>query len=923
MNRSRHRRERLPLVRRPGISLASVGGRARADLGPLVLSTLVVGLAALLASATPRLVHDAGDEAVRHAVQEAGPAAEVVIDRPIVENPYEPRTLHPGLPKITADMARSLDADLAPLLADILGSPVTTTMTSALHVTSPAGDLEIPTLRMAYVQDDGPLALTWLYGGPAGAAFTSEELQDWDEGVPLPVEVAFSEATADALQVKVGDRVSAQNENQSAFVDAVVSGIFRADDPTDPIWSRVPALLKPRVAGTTLTRQTQIVGLLSEASLPTAVAATPQGTMTRMVTFAPEVDALRQDDAAQVAGEIAGLKAAAKDEVAFGTSTSPPRTELDAVLLDAQARFRAAAAQASVLLAGVLTVTQLTLLVAAALLVRRRAAVLATHRARGATLSGIAAELACESSLVAALGCALGAVVAGTLVPGPVPWAWLVPVGVVAALGTPVLGTRAAARGTGGRKVAANRRERSMIDKDRHAARVAAEAATVLAATGALAALWRRGVTGAGTDVGADPLLAMAPTLGALAGAVLLLRLVPPLLRWAVTATTRWRRATPVLAAARAEATAGAVLPFLALTIATSLVVFGAALVTTVSEGELDASWTSVGADVLVVSDPDSGLTEIAAALQEHDDVSAAVTGRIDEHVELFGHWGGRLVRLVALPAEAFERLLETTPLPDAPGLGGLTGMEPGGAPSVLLSADLRAEDDEGLVLLWDGVQLDVGVVGTAPALLTGGEDTVVIDAAALAEASGTAVDPDRIWLVGPGAQTAVAGAPELDGATVSTRSDWLATHRAAPLTIGVERLAWAAAVVLAVLAVLVVVLASSTSAPHRIRTLATLRTLGLDWRAVRAVTAGELLPGMLVASLGGVALGAALAMLATGPLALRLVTGQSVDPRTVLPAWAVAPPILVLGTVAVLVLVESSMRRRERLGQVLRVGSP
>jgi putative ABC transport system permease protein len=922
VNRGRHRLQRLPIVRRPGISVPSVVGRARSDLGPLVLTTLVVGLAALLACAIPRLVTETGDDAVRYAVREAGPAAQVAISRPFSENPYEPRTVHLGLAESTGDLAASLDAELAPPLADVLAAPTTTAVTSALHVTSPAGDLAIPMLRMAHVWDGGPPALTWLEGGPAGAAFTTDDLADWVEGSVLPVEVALSEAVADGLQASVGDRISTRNDNRSVFIDVVVSGIFRAEDPNDPVWS-VPGLLEPQVVGTALTSQTQVTGLLSDESLPTAVLAMPSGTTTRTITFAPEVDALREDNATQIAAEVAGLKSAAQDDVSYGTPPPAAQTDLDAILLDTAGRFRAATAQASVLLAGVLTVALLTLLVAAALLVRRRAAVLATHRARGATLSGIAAELATESTLVAAAGCTLGAALADLLVPGPLPWPWLVPVAVVAVLGTPVLGTRAAILGVGGRRVAANRRERSMVDKDRHAARVAVEAATVLAAAGALAALVRRGVTGAGTDVGADPLLALAPTLGALAGAVLLLRLVPPLLRWAVTATTRWRRATPVLAAARAQASAGAVLPFLALTISTALIVFGGAFVATVSDGELDASWSSVGADVLVVSDPDAALTEIAAALQERDDVSAAVTGRLDAHVELFGHWGGRLVRLVALPAAAFEQLLATTPLPDAPGLGELAGAGSGTAPPVLLSADLRAEDDEGLVLLWDGVQVDVGVVGTAPVLLTSGEDTVVVDAEALAEASGTAVDPDRIWLVGSGAEAAVVSTPALDGATVSTRSDWLATHRAAPLTIGVERLAWAAAVVLAVLAVLVVVLASSTSAPHRIRTLATLRTLGMDGRAVRAVTAGELLPGVLVASLGGVGLGAVLATLATGPLALRLVTGQSADPRTVLPAWVVVPPVLVLGTVAVLVLVESSIRRRERLGQVLRVGGP
>jgi putative ABC transport system permease protein len=70
----------------------------------------------------------------------------------------------------------------------------------------------------------------------------------------------------------------------------------------------------------------------------------------------------------------------------------------------------------------------------------------------------------------------------------------------------------------------------------------------------------------------------------------------------------------------------------------------------------------------------------------------------------------------------------------------------------------------------------------------------------------------------------------------------------------------------------------------------------------------------------GGVLLGAALVGGLVGPLALRLVTGQATDPAVVLPWWAVSP-VGILGAVVLLVVaVESSTRRRERLGQVLRV---
>ncbi len=95
---------------------------------------------------------------------------------------------------------------------------------------------------------------------------------------------------------------------------------------------------------------------------------------------------------------------------------------------------------------------------------------------------------------------------------------------------------------------------------------------------------------------------------------------------------------------------------------------------------------------------------------------------------------------------------------------------------------------------------------------------------------------------------------------------------------------------------------------------------LGLRGRGTARVAAGELLPPTLVAAAGGVLLGVLLVGVLVAPLALRLVTGQANDPGVVLPWWAIVPVGLVTVTVLVVVAIESSARRRERLGQVLRV---
>jgi len=922
--RGRHRQHRA--LSRPGVSGAGLVGRARADRWPLALTTLVVALAAFLACAVPRLVAATGRDALHHAVREAGPRTDVTLRRAVEEDALQPRTLHEELAASAREAARTARDGMAPDLGHVLTAPVITLATLPLQVTASRRGLDTPVLRTAFVDRDGPPDVTWVAGRAPRATLTARDVVARDPAAPVPVEVGLSQEVAAALGARPGDTLGTRNDVRSSAVialDAVVSGVFRPDDPDDPVWTTVPGLLEPRTVGTFLTRQTQLAGLLSDDSLPAAVLAMPAGTTTRVTTFRADVDALRQDDVRAVAAEVAGLRAAAETTTTPGASRTTVTTELDTVLLEAHARFAAAVGQTSVLLAGVLVVVLLTVLVTAGLLLRRRAAVLSTYRARGATLPGLALELTAESAAVVLVGGAVGVTAAGAVVPGPVPWGWLLPVLAVAVLAPPVPSVHAAARATGGRRVAADRAERSAGEKDRQAGRLAVESVGVLVGIGALAALQVRGVTSG--RAGTDPLPALGPTLGLLAGGVVLLRVLPLLLRHAVRTTARRRGLVPVIATARAQATAGAVTPFLALTAAAGLVAFGTTFVTTVQQGEADASWLAVGADVTVVAGPDAGLDAVAADLRAQDGVTGALTGRVDEHAQVFGPWGGRPVRLVVVPGVDAAALLAGTPLSGTGRLARLDPPGPGSIP-VLLSEGLRAGADDEVVLAWDGDRVDLTAVGTAPASVTGGEDTVVVDVATLGAVLGTPVLPDRLWVVGPGAQHAVevttGSVPALDGANVTTRSGWLAAHRAEPLTAGVVRLASGAVAVLLVLGALVVVLAGAAGAPQRGATLASLRTLGLGGAAARAVTAGEMLPGTLLASAGGAALGAVLSATTTGALALRLVTGQPADPQPVLTSWAAVPVVVAAVTVVAQACLESSLRRRERLGEVLRAGS-
>jgi len=905
------RGRRRPWSRAPWarFSPASVLGRLRADGPALLLTLLVVALSASVATIVPHRIADATDQSVSHAVATAGDAGVVRAGREI-ESTWSDRDLRVDLGASLGETARALDASLEPRLAAALTEPVATVATTALIPADPVcgGPCSV---RMWYFGAGGP-DVTWIAGGPGPATVTGDEARTWDEGTPWPVAAGLAADTASALGVEVGDLITLRNENRSAFVDLVVSGIFEPVDPADAAWSDSPALLRPREVGSGLTSRLQIAALLSDESVPVAVRALPVGSAQATITLAPVAAAFGADNAPELAAEVAGLKArAAEDQAAagyYGTATAI-RTELDAVLTAATQRTRAGMAQAWLLLAGVLIALGLTLLLAARLLLVRRLDVLVTCRARGASAAALAGELGAESLLVAVTGAALGVVAAARLDPGPVPWAWVLPVVVVAWLSPPLLAVWHVVRRTAARPRAANRHDRRILERDRLAARVVVEAAVLLGAVGAVAALRARRV---GPE-GPDALVALAPALVAVALGAAAVRFVPLVLRWTLQAARRSRTAVRLLAAARSHATGTATLPFVTLTAASALAGLGVTVAATVVAGQETASWSAVGADALVRAEPDVALTDVADRLDSAPDV-AAVAGVVDE-AQVFGGWGTSLVRVVALPASRYAEVLAAGPLPGEPGLE-LLGH--GDGVPILVSEGLDVSESRSL--LWNDVLVDVRGVGVAPELFGPG-DVVVVDIDRFAAVTGTEPVPDRVWLSGPGTASAVAGTPELSRSDVQLRAQWLATMRAEPLTVAVLTLARGAAALLAVIVVLAVALATTASRPQRTTTLATLTALGLDRRGARRVSAGELLPPVVIAGIAGIGGALLLGALVLSPLGLRLVTAQPQDPRVVVPGWVVGPPVLAVVTVLALVAAESLAPGRARAAAALRSG--
>lgn len=911
----------------------SVRGRARADTGPLVLAGAVVMVVTLLAAAAPPLLRETGDDAVRDAVRQAGPDADVLVHSRWESDDASSggRFRVPALADQIDEFRRRAEVSLTPGLRAVLRPPTSIVASPSLRVTD--GSV-LRTLQLTYLADAAGAftagRVTWTSGGPPQPSVSRDVTVPYN-GPPWPIQVGLSEADAAALGVGVGNAIPVRDE-QKRVKDVRVSGIFRAVDEADPGWRLAPWLLHP-TNGSDGVGSTRLGALLSPDSLPDARLAFESEELDRVVRFAPDPSTLTVDGGRTVAETVVALKAASGSSAVRDDSLKW-ESGLDGVLREAQMRVDAATAQASVLLIAVVAGTVLVLLLAAELLVRRRTAALATARQRGAGLPDLGAELVLESSLVAVafagVGLVLARVVTAGVGSGAAGW-WALPVVLAAALAGPGFGTLAAARATRDRRVPANRAARRFVRRTAELRRAAVELAVLAVAVFAAVALHQRGIlptTSAPSVSGDATLPASAPALGVVAGALILLRLLPTGLSAALRQSLRSRRPLLLFGTARAAATAGRALPLLAMVAAAALSTFALTLNATASRGLSDGAWLTVGADARIDVAPEAAAATpgLARTLTAAPGIRQVVTAQIAEDVRVLT--GTTLVtpRLVVVDAAAFQRLLATIPRPDAPALARLASPSADGAvPALVHSAGGSLRPGMHLELPRDGADpVALQAVGDAP-LVGDTADVVIVDADALA-AAGVPVVPNTIWVLGPGTAKALAAKDAAVSAVPSDtllRASVLDERRTAPLTAGLLRLALTSAAVLLLLGVLGLSLGAAAGSPDRWLTLSRLRTLGLRLRDARWVAAGELLPPVLLAAIGGPLLGFLLARLTLAPLSLRILTGQATEPHLVAPWWGAALVALVLLiAVAVVVPAESALRKRRRLAEVLRAGT-
>jgi putative ABC transport system permease protein len=956
-----------PKRTRPSASLMGglgllVRRRLWRDRGLLFSSVLIVALSTFLAYAGPQLVLNTIDAGARDAVTTAGAGADVVVTFPVGNTGGDNLNSVPGTdPEQFTAHAEAVVANLPGALGNLVDRRHAWVLTPQLPITQVVaaddravadeshselepsrrqgdniqfgyadgadltlidGSMPSDPVADANVLEFSSLQATEEANLPSGSVISSNIDGSFTVLTPLVVDIALTTEVADMLELGIGDVVSIRNPLDVEMQLSIV-GLVAPAEPDAAVWDEFPEVTAPTLADNPamplFRRGTVMISAPTLATITDHFETPFPGTV--YVTIGADGLTLANSPAVGAALDdlTSGPDALLPDEtVSISVSSS-----LGAALDDYPPRARAALAQMSVVVAGVIAVAAVVIALMARLLLSRRESDIALERARGASVPSMALRLFLESLAFTAVGFAAG-YMGATLLVGDLALsnATAVVVVIVAVLASPVLGTVLARRTWTGRREAANRQDRAKVRKAQQARRITLEALALVLGGLAVVTLRGRGVLQTHTS-GIDPFLAASPVLLALAVTVVVVRLYPVPMAIIQFFAKRTRGVTGVLTLAKARERIS-VLPLLALTLAIAVAVSGGLLVGTVRNGQEQASWERVGGQVRIAAEVDA----VTAASFEHDGLLVSYLYERPETTFALGreYADGRVLGV----DDGYAQTVDAAGLSTTDELRALAEASavraPGDPIPVLASQEFIDIDFDGRSELYIGrTYIPVTIVGLATVTPDGWSEGpyVIVPLEALQAAeSEIPVVPTMTFVTGVGAEEAVESASTIAPQDVTTRSAWLASVRESALIGGVERMMTLAVLAVGVLTAVALLVTVLQGVRARGRALSMLRIQGMGngygwWLALT-----ELAPLTVAAVVGGAGAGLLILVLLGGTLGLEVLAGGIQAPPLV-----VNPEFLSLVGAGVLILLllavaaEVITHRRNKLSEVLRFG--
>ncbi|MFF0153898.1 FtsX-like permease family protein [Micromonospora sp. NPDC005203] len=424
----------------------------------------------------------------------------------------------------------------------------------------------------------------------------------WPRPGANPTQVSLPERAAGALGLSVGQRIPVRDRATERRSELVLAGTWRPRDPADAYW-----LLAPEVGTGSAGSGTSYGPFVLD---PADFAAIFPGSVSASWLVEPDLAGVDAADLPAVRKALTEASTAVPEAAQLGSSgqavTKMPQ------LLDRMGRAdlvgRSALATPLLL---ILVLGGYALVLVAALLHEDRRAQTALLRARGAARRQLAGLAAREATLVVAPAVLLAPVIAGVALrfvrPGGAEqlssaggntvlvWA----AAAATAAGCLVVMVAPTLRGAG--TYVADMAARSRPNRAASVQRASVDLVLVALAVLAWVQLRRYAspLAGSGGRLGLDPLLIAAPTLGVLAGAVLALRVLPPVTRFAERFVDRrpWTATMFGMWQAGRRPHAGPVL-LLALAVGGSTLAWS--LISTGERSQVEQAGHTVGADLRV-----------------------------------------------------------------------------------------------------------------------------------------------------------------------------------------------------------------------------------------------------------------------------------------------------------------------------------
>lgn len=736
-----------------------------------------------------------------------------------------------------------------------------------------------------------------------------------------PLEIALTAPVAASLDATVGTELLIAGRRGDTIAVMVV-GIVDLSANEAILSEHLPDALEPVANPAGATKDRTRVSVILGADAAAAFTARTESTLSGTLRFLVDPDELTLNLARTVPPELDDLTTRTEDLLPDAGISPRLDAPLIAALEDYPTKARAALAQMSVLIAGVVAAAAGVIALMARLVVSARRNDIALERARGASVSTTAVTLLIEHAIVTAAGVALGFGAALLFAPGANPLDPLVGfIATVSLLAAPAIGGFAAREMWRGRRAPANRADRARLERAVKAKAITRDVLVVGVGALAVMSLRDRSVLSSGAD-GIDLFLSVGPVLVSLAAAVFVLRVYPLPMRAVQGIARRTRRIGGLLTLARARERVAA-LPLITLALALAVAAFGALLSTTVVVGQENASWQRTGAEIRlgqalspdeVTALTDKGLT-VSTVLHAPATTIALGSNLDPATVIAVDSSYADVVEAAGLPGAEELRTLETRADAWSPG-----EPLPAIASPSIADMDVYGRSDLFLGRNYLPIAIEAGTMSAADGWATGPYVIVPLDALLSLETQ-EPIAANRTFVSGIGADDAVTSLGLPDEVVIS-RQAWLDASRDSALIGGVHQVMVLAVGAVAALAALGLLVSVIDGSRRRSRALALLRTQGVGARYGWLLAAADLVPLILGAALAGAAGAALVVWLLTDTLGLNVLTGEITAPVLAVDGLHLAFGGAGLAALALgAMLAEVVAQRRSKLSEVLRYG--